>query len=163
MTWTPFTASDLTFGTAQPMGSYGGPGIATLADQLPGLAPTAPNGFGATSFADKANLALSGLQTLGNLWGAFQSMKLAKKQFKFTKDFAETNLANQIKSYNTQIADRARSRGVMEGQTPGQVSQYISANALARDGAKTAGSSIGNITAAALSNYGRPTPDDQPH
>lgn len=122
---------------------------------LPGMDASALS-FSGMPFMDKAQFALSGLQTLGNLWGAFQAQKLAKKQFAFTKDFAEANLANQIKSYNTAIADRARSRGVMEGQSPDQVSNYISANSLYRNGASSAGSSVGNITAAALSNYGRP-------
>jgi hypothetical protein len=97
--------------------------------------------------------ALSGLQTLGGLWNAFQAMKLAKKQFKFTKDITETNLANQMKSYNTALADRARGRGVMEGQTSDQVAQYINANSLARNSARTSAGSVGGITAAALSNY----------
>lgn len=155
------TSQDFNFGIPTlnlPAGFY----------DTPGLAPTAPPGTsgaggGTGLMGGPVGLALTGLQTLGNLWGAFQAQKLAKKQFKLTKDVTETNLANQIKSYNTALADRARSRGVMEGQSPDQVSQYISSNALSRDGAKTAGTSLGNISAAALSNYSnyrRPEPEN---
>ena len=149
-----FAPQDFNF-QAAPF-AYNGPSMASVASGLPGLAPTAPAGTGGPGFLGTAGMVLGGLQTIGNLWGAFQAAKLAKKQFNFTKDITETNLANQIKSYNTALADRARSRGVMEGQSPDQVSQYVSANSLARDGAKTASGSVGNITAAALSNYRLP-------
>lgn len=79
---------------------------------------------------ETANLALSGLGTIANIWAAFQAQKLAKQQFNFTKDFANTNLANQVQSYNTTLADRARSRGFTEGQAPGVTAAYISQNSL---------------------------------
>lgn len=100
-----------------------------------------------------ARAGLAGLSTLGSLWMGLKAAKLAKKQFKFTKDVTNTNLANQIQSYNTALADRARSRGVMEGQTQDQVSGYISANALSRDSARNGASPTSAITSAALSNY----------
>lgn len=81
-----------------------------------------------------ANLALGGLQTLGALWSAFQANKLAKQQFKFTKDITNTNLANQIKSYNTALFDRGRSRAVVEGQTDSDRDAYYEANKLSRGG-----------------------------
>lgn len=87
-------------------------------------------GMGALGYA---NAGITGLQTLGALWGAWQQNKMAKKQFKFTKDITNTNLANQIKSYNTALYDRARSRAVMEGQTDAQRDAYIADNSLSRD------------------------------
>lgn len=81
-----------------------------------------------------ANLALGGLQTLGSLWSAFQANKLAKQQFKFTKDITNTNLANQMKSYNTALYDRARSRAVVEGQTDSDRDAYYNDNKLSRGG-----------------------------
>lgn len=81
---------------------------------------------------DIAKLGLSGLGTLGNLWGAFQSAGLAKKQFNFTKDITEKNLANQIATYNTALSDRARSRAAVEGQTDTERQSYIDANSLRR-------------------------------
>lgn len=81
-----------------------------------------------------AQMALSGLGTIGNLWAGFQAAKLAKQQFNFQKDFANANLANQIKSYNTALYDRARSRAAMEGQSSGQMQSYVNANSLSRIG-----------------------------
>lgn len=81
---------------------------------------------------DTAQLGLSGLSAIGNFWNAFQAQKLAKKQFEFTKDITNTNLGNQIKSYNTNLSDRARSRGFVEGQSQDQISQYIDKNSLSR-------------------------------
>ena len=87
-------------------------------------------GFG----ADDARLVLGGLQTIGNLWGAWQSMKLAKEQFKFTKDVTNTNLNNQIKSYNTALGDRSRSRAAVESQSAAQAQAYVDQNKLSRSG-----------------------------
>jgi hypothetical protein len=56
------------------------------------------------------NTGFKGLATLGNLWGAFQGNKLARKQFSAAQDAYNTNLTNQIKSYNTQLEDRIRGR-----------------------------------------------------
>ncbi len=79
-------------------------------------------------------LALSAAGTIGNLLMANQQNKLAKKQFAFQKEFANTNLSNQIKSYNTALEDRARSRAVVEGQTDAQRDSYIDRNRATRGG-----------------------------
>ena len=94
-------------------------GSAPMAD------PAAGGGFLSGFGTDDMKLALGGLETLGKLWGAFQSANLAKKQFNFTKQTTETNLANQIRSYNTSLDDRIRSRGVVEGQSPAQMAAYV--------------------------------------
>ena len=78
------------------------------------------------------NAAINGLGTLGSLWGGMKQLGLAKKQLAFQRSTANANMANQTQSYNTQIADRARSRGVMEGQSQGQVDDYIARNSLAK-------------------------------
>ena len=77
-----------------------------------------------------AQLGLAGLSTIGNLWGAFGASKLAKSQFDYTKQITNTNLANQIKSYNTALTDRANSRAVMQGWNNEQTQQYINDNKL---------------------------------
>lgn len=77
-----------------------------------------------------ANLALSGLQTIGNLFAAFQANKLAKQQFKYTKKVTDANLGNQIQSYNTALTDRINSRYVMEGKSPEQAQSYLDVNKL---------------------------------
>ena len=73
-------------------------------------------------------LVLGGVQALGNLWAAFQAQKLAKEQFNFQKGVTNTNLANQIQSYNTSLADRINSRAFTEGRPEGYAEQYIDEN-----------------------------------
>lgn len=113
---------------ALPATDYGagGAGINTLA----GAGGAGDTGFGWNM--GTAQVGLSALQSLGGLWNAFQSNKLAKDQFRFTKEFANTNLNNSIQSYNTQLADRARARAAVEGQTDAQRDQYINDNRLSR-------------------------------
>ena len=77
-----------------------------------------------------AQLGLNGLGTLGNLWGSFQSNKLARDSFTFQKGMAEKNYANQIKSYNTALTDRATTRGFVQGDSADTTQQYINNNKL---------------------------------
>lgn len=108
-----------------------------------GMKPTGPGfgDFGGPSALGKMgigfnlptlDLGLSGLKTLGSLWAAMQSAKIAKKQLNFTRDVTNTNLANQTQSYNTILADKARARGRVEGKSDAQVSDYIAQNSLAK-------------------------------
>lgn len=99
------------------------------------------NSFGSNFFGQGRDLGfnaptlgagLSGLASIGNIWNAFQSNKLAKDQFKLTKGATETNLANSIGAYNTSLSDRARSRGAMEGQSQDQIQAYIDQNRAVR-------------------------------
>ena len=87
-------------------------------------------GFGMN--ANTLNFGMQGLNTLGNVWGAWQSNKLAKDQLNFTKMITNTNLNNQIKSYNTALKDRSRSRAAVEGQTSAQAQAYVDENSLSR-------------------------------
>lgn len=112
-----------------------------LQQQLGGITanglPKMPGAGGGGLFAgmsglDKAQAALGGLQTIGGLWNAFQTQKLAKKQFSFAKDYAEANMANQIQSYNTALADRARSRAFVEGQPQSSADAYVASNSMTR-------------------------------
>lgn len=77
-------------------------------------------------------LGLQGLSTLGGLWNAWQANKLAKQSFNFTKEITNTNLNNQIKSYNTTLEDRTRARGAMEGQDQATMQSYLDKNLLTR-------------------------------
>lgn len=77
-----------------------------------------------------AQLGLTGLSTLGNLWGSFQSNKLARDSFNFQKGMVEKNYANQIKSYNTALTDRATTRGFVQGDSTEMTQQYINDNKL---------------------------------
>lgn len=89
------------------------------------------SGIGLTGM-DKIGIGLRGLETLAGLYMGLKQLSLAKKQFKFTKEVTNTNLNNSIKSYNTALADRARSRGFTEGQSQGQIDQYTNSNKLSR-------------------------------
>lgn len=65
----------------------------------------------------------------GNVWSAMQSNKLAKKAFEFQKQTYNTNMANQIASYNTAIEDRANARAVQYDDA-GYADQYTKDNSL---------------------------------
>ena len=74
-----------------------------------------------------------GLATLGNLWGAYQGNKIARKQLALSTDAYNTNLTNQIKSYNTQLEDRVRGRhSPTNAAGQAEASKYIEANKLVR-------------------------------
>lgn len=75
---------------------------------------------------------LQGLQTIAGIVNANKVNKLARDQFNFQKGVANTNLNNTISSYNTRLADRARSRGFVEGQSQDQVDEYVNNNRLSR-------------------------------
>ena len=80
------------------------------------------------------NAGMNGLAAIGGLYGAFQSNKLAKKQFEFTKEVTNTNLNNQIKTYNTSLEDRARARGRLNGvdDPEAYARDYVAKNQLTR-------------------------------
>lgn len=125
--------ADLMFGTGNfDLSSAGTPDVSGI--DFGKLTSPGPLGSGTGSDLgfnlNTGKLALAGLQTIGGLWNAFQANKLAKKQYQFQKDFANENLANQIQSYNTNLADKERSRAVMEGQSADQAQSYIDANSL---------------------------------
>lgn len=62
------------------------------------------------------NSVMGGLNSLGQLWGARQGMKLAKDQWKTQKAVLNTNMMNQIQSYNNSLKDRLDTRAHMEGR-----------------------------------------------
>ena len=97
---------------------------------LSSLSGSGGNGFMNFLGSDGFKTGLGAAQTAAGLWNAYNANKLAKQQFKFTKNFANANLANQTQSYNTALNDRARTRGFMEGQSQGQIDQYIANNRL---------------------------------
>lgn len=131
------------YGAMSPV-NYQLAALGGLGMQMPGATPASPlsvlgsgNDLSADSFNFGANIptlrmGLSGLNTLGNLWGAWQAQGLARDQLNFTRNVTNTNLNNSIQSYNTALADRARARGVAEGQSSDEVNNYIASNRLTR-------------------------------
>ena len=77
-------------------------------------------------------LGLGALGSLANIYGGFQANRLAKDQLSFTKDITNTNLNNSIKSYNTALEDRARSRAVAENRDQSTADESIENNKLSR-------------------------------
>jgi hypothetical protein len=115
---------------APDLSGFGMPSIGGMGG--PGGGFGGGSGFGFN--VPTAQVALSGLNILGSLFAGFKSLGLAKKQFKFQKEFANANLANQMKTYNTALEDRSRSRAKVEDQTPEQAQAYVDRNRLTRTG-----------------------------
>lgn len=136
-----YSPADLNFGAtntagaSNPAASYlqsqGSVGLDWSGNSAVRPGAAAPGGMGGLGFnMDTAKLALGGLQTIGSLWQAWEANKLAKDQFKFQKDFANTNLANSIQSYNTTLEDRGRTRAFAESQDPAMAQAYLDKNRL---------------------------------
>ena len=120
------TTAGMTYGTGVTNGAVT---QGQLADLLKGLQGNGA-GTGIGFNIGTGQLALGGLSALGNLWGANKQMKLAEDQFDFTKKIATTNLNNQVKSYNTALEDRIRSRAAMEGSSSAEAEAYLNKNRL---------------------------------
>jgi hypothetical protein len=71
-----------------------------------------------------------GLASLGQLYGAFQGVKLAKEQLGLQREAYQTNLTNQRQSYNTALEDRINTRHVMEGRGSAETEAYLAKNRL---------------------------------
>ena len=123
-------------GAANPTGVYnqqqaggGTTGQTSVADPVTGVAaPSNATPIGMN--IGTGQLALGAIGTIGNLWAAWQAQKLAKEQFNFQKGITNTNLANQIQTYNTALSGRAESRGYMQGDNAEQTAAYIEENQL---------------------------------
>lgn len=116
MNYNPGAAIDMNAGT----------GLATPTSFLSGSANQL--GMNVPTF----QLGLGALGSLANIYSGFQANKLAKDQLNFTKSVTNTNLNNQIKSYNTALEDRARSRAIAENRDQSTADAYIAANKLTR-------------------------------
>lgn len=81
---------------------YGGQ-IAT-----PGVNLNQSNGFGFNM--PTLQLGLQGLNAISGLYFGSKALGMAKDQFNFSKQMAQTNLKNQVNAYNTSLEDRLRTR-----------------------------------------------------
>lgn len=59
---------------------------------------------------------MGGLSSLGQLWQGYQANRLAKDQWRTQKSVLNTNMMNQIQSYNNSLRDRLDTRAKMEGR-----------------------------------------------
>jgi|SRR5690554_2801696 len=115
-----------TFGGFTPIGGSAAPGlyqnpewqaaaIGLMDEQRNHLAQLNQNsrfGFNMGTF----NNVVGGLSSLGQLWQGYQASRLAKDQWKTQKSILNTNMMNQIQSYNNSLRDRLDSRAKMEGR-----------------------------------------------
>jgi len=72
----------------------------------------------------------SGLETLGNIWNAYQQTKMAKESFNFQKQAYAEQLGDSRQVYNTSLEGRARARFNTEGGSQEQADQYVNNHAL---------------------------------
>lgn len=121
-----FNTPAMNYTPGAAIGMNAGTGVASPTSFLPGSANQL--GMNVPTF----QLGLGALGSLANIYGGFQANKLAKDQLNFTKSVTNTNLNNQIKSYNTALEDRARSRATAENRDQSSADAYIAANKLTR-------------------------------
>lgn len=95
---------------------------------VPGVNTSLGSGLGLN--LGTANLALSGLGTIGSLISGFGALDLANKQYKYQKALSNANLTNQIDSYNNSLEDKIRSRYVTEGKSSADADSYLSSHSL---------------------------------
>ena len=133
MSWQPNYGLDPNQNFASSLNFSGTPNQNSFSTQQPFGIANSPGSIGAgINWQQGLGMGLQGLNTIGNIWGAWQSNKLAKDQLNFTKMITNTNLNNQIKSYNTALEDRSRSRAAVEGQTSAEAQAYVDKNKLSR-------------------------------
>ena len=136
-------ADQINYGASNPTGAYlqgaasgyqtpqgiTGPGVGQqVAPQVGGINNNLSTPLGMN--IGTGQLVLGGVGTIGNLWAGWQAQKLAKEQFNYQKGITDTNLANQIQSYNTALSDRMNSRGFVQGDSQSTIDQYIEENSL---------------------------------
>lgn len=136
--WNDFMLPQASGGSFNPSGIGGfsslpiGSGGSAFPGAGQGGAGFGDSGMGFGLNMGTGRLALGALGTVGNLWQAWNANQMAQKTFNFQRDIMNTNLTNSIKSYNTQLEDRARSRAVTEGQTDEERQAYVDRNRLSR-------------------------------
>jgi len=77
-----------------------------------------------------AQLGLGALAVAGNLYGAITQSNIAKDQLAYTEKIGNANLANQMKSYNTNLTSNANADSTVGGWSPATTAAYISKNQL---------------------------------
>lgn len=104
-----------------------GNGVGNVSQQLnQNLGNSTPLGWNVGT----GQLAISGLSTLGQLWTAWNSVDLAKKNYNLTKATSQANLNNQVSSYNTNLEDKINSRYFTEGKTQAAADAYYNSHKL---------------------------------
>lgn len=89
-------------------------------------------GGGASGLLGLGQIGLGAFGSIGGLMNSRNMLGLARDQFNHARDVTNTNLTNQIQSYNTALSDRARTRAAMEGRDMESANKYIEENKLRR-------------------------------
>ena len=113
-----FTGSGLRMPTMTSAGNSGSWGLNPQSSGMgmqyggqtayPNLNLNQSNGFGLDM--PTLQLGLQGLNAISGLYFGSKAMGMAKDQFNFSKQMAQTNLKNQVNAYNTGLEDRLRTR-----------------------------------------------------
>jgi hypothetical protein len=120
--------------SANDMSGIGGNAMSPISSMRPSMRPTGLGGGGEGGWMDGIGgmeglkSIGSGLQAAGNIYMAFQNNKLAKEQFSFQKDAYRTNLENESKSYNTNLAGNAKAAMGFEGKSQSEIDSYVNKN-----------------------------------
>jgi hypothetical protein len=105
------------------------PTNAAINPEIPGGPASTQGWFGKIGGLEGLASIADGLASLGQVYGAIQGVKMAKKQLDFSERAYNTNLANSTQSYNTALEDRARSRFHTEGRAS-EVDSYLAKHSL---------------------------------
>ena len=73
---------------------------------------------------------LDGVGSIAEIFSSFQQNKLAKDQFEFQKQSYNTNLTNQLASYNTALGDRSATRAAQNNRSQESADAYYNKNKL---------------------------------
>jgi len=79
---------------------------------------------------DSIGSAMKGIASLGSVISAFQQNKLSRDSLNFSKEQWQTNLANQLSSYNMSVEDRAYSRAAQNNSAAGTAEEYYNRHKL---------------------------------
>lgn len=128
---------------APPAGGFAAPSIPSATMSTSGSAPVIPGTgdtekpgvFGKFLGGDGFDLGDVGQMVgiagdIGKIWNAFQTNKLAKKEFEFQKQAYQTNLTNSISSYNLALTDRMTARYAQNNKSQEEANAYIEQNKL---------------------------------
>lgn len=136
----PVPGPAMQFNPGSPVAAPQAPGMPALSPNDGVIEETAERGWLGKTFMQKDGAlnmenfgtAMKGVGALGSLWSAFQQNRLAKDAFKFQRDTHNTNMRNQVQSYNTSLEDRVRARYSQEGRSAEAADAYIEKNRLSR-------------------------------
>lgn len=95
-----------------------------------GADAAAKGGFLSNLNFDKVGTILDGIGSIGKIYAAIQSNKIARDSLNFQKQSYATNLTNQIKSYNLGLEDRIRARAAQHGTGASEADAYIAKHRL---------------------------------